>query len=144
MKHTKAQAAMEFLMTYGWALLVVVAAIGALTYFGALSPNRFLPEKCTMPAGIACLDFVVSPTETILVISNSMGADITVNTLSVANCSNNINTDMDNGDQKTLTLTGCDNGEAGVKIRGDVILGYTKKNTGITKNAVGDIVAQVQ
>jgi len=29
----KSQAAMEFLMTYGWAILVVLVAIGALAYF---------------------------------------------------------------------------------------------------------------
>ncbi len=29
----------EFLMTYGWAILVVVAAIAALAYFGVLNPN---------------------------------------------------------------------------------------------------------
>lgn len=34
----KGQAAMEFLMTYGWAILVVLACIGALTYFGVLKP----------------------------------------------------------------------------------------------------------
>jgi len=28
--------AMEFLMTYGWAILVVLAAIGALTYFDVI------------------------------------------------------------------------------------------------------------
>lgn len=27
-------AVMEFLMTYGWAILVVLVAIGALAYFG--------------------------------------------------------------------------------------------------------------
>jgi uncharacterized protein (UPF0333 family) len=37
----KGQAAMEFLMTYGWAILVVLAAIGALAYFGVLSPDKF-------------------------------------------------------------------------------------------------------
>jgi len=52
----KAQAAMEFLMTYGWAILVVLVAIGALAYFGVLSPDRFLPERCTGPAGLDCLD----------------------------------------------------------------------------------------
>ena len=36
--HKKSQAAMEFLMTYGWAILVVLVAIGALAYFGVLSP----------------------------------------------------------------------------------------------------------
>jgi hypothetical protein len=52
----KAQAAMEFLMTYGWAILVVLVAIGALAYFGVLSPDRFLPEKCTGSSGFECLD----------------------------------------------------------------------------------------
>jgi hypothetical protein len=52
----KAQAAMEFLMTYGWAILVVLVAIGALAYFGVLSPENLLPEKCTGSAGFECLD----------------------------------------------------------------------------------------
>ncbi|MAE13796.1 hypothetical protein CMO92_04475 [Candidatus Woesearchaeota archaeon] len=52
----RAQAAMEFLMTYGWAILVVLAAIGALAYFGVLSPDSLLPERCTGPAGLDCLE----------------------------------------------------------------------------------------
>jgi len=39
---------MEFLMTYGWAILVVLVVIGALAYFGVLSPATLLPEKCTV------------------------------------------------------------------------------------------------
>lgn len=53
----KAQAAMEFLMTYGWALLVVLIVIAALAFFGLLNPNRFLPEKCEIAPGLTCLDF---------------------------------------------------------------------------------------
>ena len=36
MRNNKSQAAMEFLMTYSWAILVVLVAIGALAYFGVL------------------------------------------------------------------------------------------------------------
>jgi len=53
----KGQAAMEFLMTYGWALLVVLIAIGALAFFGLLNPSRFLPEKCEIAPGLTCMDF---------------------------------------------------------------------------------------
>jgi hypothetical protein len=42
----KGQEAMEFLMTYGWAILVVIAAIAALAYFGVLDPSRLLPDDC--------------------------------------------------------------------------------------------------
>jgi len=56
-KHMRrGQAAMEFLMTYGWAILVVLAAIGALAYFGVLSPDNFLPERCTISPEFGCLE----------------------------------------------------------------------------------------
>jgi uncharacterized protein (UPF0333 family) len=44
----KSQAAMEFLMTYGWALLVILLVLAALAYFGMLNPDRFLPDKITV------------------------------------------------------------------------------------------------
>lgn len=43
----KGQAGIEFLMTYGWAILVVIAAIVALVYFGVLDPANLLPEEVT-------------------------------------------------------------------------------------------------
>ena len=46
MKERKAQGALEFLMTYGWAFLVILIMIGALAYFGVLNPTRFLPDRC--------------------------------------------------------------------------------------------------
>ena len=45
---------MEFLTTYGWAILVVLVMISALSYFGILDPSIFLPEKCVFSAGISC------------------------------------------------------------------------------------------
>ena len=79
-RNKKGQAAMEFLMTYGWAILVVLAAIAALAYFGVLSPDRFLPEQCTLPSGAACLDFTVggntSSPQFTLIIQNSAGFDM--------------------------------------------------------------------
>lgn len=48
LQENKGQAAMEFLLTYGWVLLFLLAAIGALAYFGVLNPSRFLPPKENM------------------------------------------------------------------------------------------------
>ena len=33
----------EFVMVYGWAILVVILAISALVYFGIVNPNKLLP-----------------------------------------------------------------------------------------------------
>ncbi|MBI2145009.1 hypothetical protein HYU18_01665 [Candidatus Woesearchaeota archaeon] len=80
-QHKKGQAAMEFLMTYGWAILVVLVVIGALAYFGVLSPSTLLPEKCTFPVSVSCTDFGFDEagTTTIrMMLQNSAGKDMVV------------------------------------------------------------------
>lgn len=53
----KSQAAMEFLLTYGWAILIVLVVISALVYYGVLDPTMLLPEKCILQLGpLACTD----------------------------------------------------------------------------------------
>ncbi len=77
-KSKRAQAAMEFLMTYGWAILVVLIVIGALAYFGVLSPSTLLPEKCTFPVSLSCTDFSVAPSAITIMLQNGAGRDMTV------------------------------------------------------------------
>ncbi len=50
----KGQAAMEFLMTYGWAILVVLIALGALFFLGVFDPKT--PSTCTVAAPLTCGD----------------------------------------------------------------------------------------
>lgn len=79
MESKRAQAAMEFLMSYGWAILVVLVVIGALAYFGVLSPQKLLPDKCTFPPGLVCEDYSVSATDGVkLVLSNGLGKTIAI------------------------------------------------------------------
>lgn len=79
MKAKRGQAAMEFLMTYGWAILVVLVVIGALAYFGVLSPQKLLPDKCTLPPGMLCDDYSLSETSGVqMIISNGLGKTITI------------------------------------------------------------------
>ncbi len=66
----KAQGALEFLMTYGWAFLVILIMIGALAYFGVLSPTKFLPERCTFGSQFLCKDYLIS--------TSGSTADVTV------------------------------------------------------------------
>lgn len=46
MKNKKGESmAMEFLMTYGWAILASIIAIGVLAYFGVFTPGKYIPEE---------------------------------------------------------------------------------------------------
>ena len=80
----KGQAAMEFLMTYGWAILVVLVVIGALSYFGVLSPSTLLPEKCTFPVSVSCSDHQVTASTVVFVLQNGAGRDMRINRISAS------------------------------------------------------------
>ena len=83
----KGQAAMEFLMTYGWALLVVLVAIGALAYFGVLNPSKFLPNSCSLAPGFACNDFKASASTNVItiVVQNGLGDNLNTVNLYLSN-----------------------------------------------------------
>ena len=61
-KGSKAQAALEFLTTYGWAFLVIIIMIGTLAYFGILSPGKILPNRCNIGPEFECIDYQISAT----------------------------------------------------------------------------------
>ena len=141
----KSQAAMEFLMTYGWAILVVLAAIAALAYFGVLSPAKLLPEKCIFEPGLFCGGHKVQPTQTTLIIENNVeGRTITINSVSVGGCSGAFSTTLSGGDKGTFVLTGCSNGVVKDKFRGEMTVGYTEQSTNLSKTAYGTLNTKIE
>ncbi|MBS3156103.1 hypothetical protein J4413_02620 [Candidatus Woesearchaeota archaeon] len=54
MSNKKAQAAMEFLMTYGWAIMIVLIGIGALFFLGVFNPST--PSVCNIASPFICQD----------------------------------------------------------------------------------------
>ena len=141
MFNKKAQAAMEFLMTYGWAILVVLAAVAALAYFGVLSPDRFLPEQCTLPSGMACLDFNHNGTHFQVAIQNSAGFDMDDFNVTISGCAGSSDVDtLVDGRQEIFNIT-CDP-NAG-KFKGDVTVKYINARTNLEHTRTGTIIAQI-
>jgi len=79
MMNRKSQSAMEYLMTYGWAILVVLIALGALFYLGVFNPKT--PSTCNANAPLTCTDVVADNSAgTITLVLASTGtsdADVT-------------------------------------------------------------------
>ncbi len=141
----KSQAAMEFLMTYGWAILVVLAAIGALAYFGVLNYSRFVPEHCMIAptSGLACLDSKITTDTAYLYISNTGGRDFQIINISLGDCSFAFNNSLENGEAELFNLTGCAFGEREDKIKADIIIHYTDMSYGLEKTSSGSITSLV-
>lgn len=54
MNSKKGQAAAEYLVTYGWALLLLVAVIAIILSTGIFNPSYFISEECVLQPDIAC------------------------------------------------------------------------------------------
>jgi hypothetical protein len=61
----RAQAAMEYLMTYGWAILIIAVVLGSLAYLGVFSPS--IGNTCTQQSGYLCTGLVYAHAGTMTV-----------------------------------------------------------------------------
>ena len=132
-------------MTYGWAILVVLAAITALAYFGVLNAGRFLPEKCTMPSGLACIDFAATSGGITLIVSNSLGTDITnismgINGTGCVVSQTSGPTSLNNGAQGTYVFS-CSPPSG--KFQGKVLITYTNEGTSLSHTKTGDLILAI-
>jgi hypothetical protein len=121
MKRNHAQAALEFLTTYAWAFIVILMMIGALAYFGILSPSNLLPNKCTISSEFICEDwYFSSPDNSIRVkLKNNVGEAIVAN-MSVTSDSavplscGHSNFTMATGQQRDFNVSSCNFAAAGL------------------------------
>ena len=78
----RGQVILEYLLTYGWGILVVIIGVAVLTYFGFLSPSNLLPNSCDFGAQLICQEYRVIKTpsgaDIDLKLRNDFGRDITI------------------------------------------------------------------
>ncbi len=149
LRRKRSQAAMEFLMTYGWAILVVLIVIGALAYFGVITPDSLMPERCSLGVGLGCNDFSVTEDDIQLKISNNGGREITINNINITSdalgnpCSNSFQTNIKNGEIATFLIVGCpaQTSETSKK-RYAVEINYKYTDSSIDRIADGELIAK--
>jgi hypothetical protein len=77
----KGQTAMEYLMTYGCAILIIMVIMAVLFYLGVLNPSNLTPTQCTFPAGFSCVTnkLQTGTSKLYLVVSQGTGHNIQIN-----------------------------------------------------------------
>lgn len=157
----KSQAAMEFLMTYGWAVLVVLIAISALAYFGVLDPSKWLASsQCQLVTGLDCLDHRVyvqgAANRLELHLKNNLGTQITITSIDIPvfNNKHSMQSRTLNNGEKTepnniliADLTNIANGGslkiAGTKYNFDFTLTYTNQDSLLSHTITGHLKGEV-
>jgi hypothetical protein len=145
----RGQAAMEFLMTYGWVILVILVAISALAYFGVLNPDKNLPETCIFFPGISCGDFIVDENGVRMIITNGMGKhlnNVTFTVLGDGPCSGDSSTssELRDGTKVTFEIVCTEKPTTGTAFRRDIQVTYMEGEDGLVHTKKGNIHSRVE
>ncbi len=149
----RAQAAMEFLMTMGFALLFVVAAIVTLSYFGIFNLGNFVPSKCFFSSDMPCIGYAsIRVSNITFALRNVMPSDILVTNITTTGCAAaDVRVSAGNSTYSILpvsvpkteifrVLIAC---PLNNKFSGDVAIYYTKEDSGMSGISKGSISGAV-
>ncbi len=156
----KSQAAMEFMLTYGWAITVVVVAIASLAYFGVLDLGNFAPSMCTLPTGLSCLDHSVTVyagntrNRIELNLKNNLGSQITITEIKIPQFNDKTasqNIILNNGDKtqspNNIIVNNLNNGLAvipsGERYEIEFTISYSNTPSGLTHIGTGSATGKV-
>jgi len=159
----KGQAAMEFLMTYGWAILAAIVAIGVLAYFGVFNPGNLGGATATLSPPMNANAFNIlndgcggNDCVNIEVLQNS-GQSITVAsaTLTITSgpsaggsCADTtaLPSGWSSGSEQTLAFDcgGAGNFTSGDTLAGEITVTYTTAGSSLVQQATGSFRGSVQ
>ncbi len=74
----RSQSAMEYLMTYGWAILIVAVVLGALYSLGIFNGANFLGGTCVASPGYLCSNPLLATDGTLSLTYGYQGPNVTV------------------------------------------------------------------
>ncbi|MGV8142699.1 MAG: hypothetical protein ACP5NS_03635 [Candidatus Pacearchaeota archaeon] len=152
----KGQAAMEFLMTYGWAILAAIVAIGVLAYFGVFSPGKLAGSSAILNNPYYASAWQVSSTQNIsLEVINNGGdsfflSEIVINGTGSNSAYGCINRTLANpfnpGVTKLILIPTCYGTPltVGNNFAGDIQVKYNKVGSNLNQSTTGTIRAPVQ
>ncbi len=130
-------------MSYGWAIVVVLVAIGVLI-FTLGNPNDFSGDFCKLPPGFKCEGFVIQGSNVVFRITNGLGVNLVSSKLSILNsnvgpCYESADTPL-NSLQSTNYNVPCDNTQGTVgPFKGDIVFTYQRSDSGLLLSVNGDI-----
>jgi hypothetical protein len=152
MTKMKAQTAMEYLMTYGWAILIVIIVGAALYALGIFNPATYTQSTATgfqgfqIPSG--GWQFVGSSGQLTLQVKNMAGSNIDITNVTATYAGALRYTlaatgTFAPGTSKTITITGFSTASSGAAYSIPVTLTYTNLDTSLTFTSAGTMTGTV-
>ncbi|HIH20406.1 TPA: hypothetical protein HA244_04015 [Candidatus Micrarchaeota archaeon] len=136
----KGQAALEYLVTYGWAILAIVIVAAILWYFGIFNPSKYAGSKQSGGFATATvIDYTTTGANTVNIrFGNSAGTSITSVVATIDGIATACATSVAANAQYTCTLANA------TFVTGDelpVVLNYTSGLSGLPHSETGFVKA---
>jgi len=132
-------------MTYGWAILAAIIAIGVLAYFGVFSPGKYVSGSAIVNAPFYVNAWNVKSSAGVkLELQNNGPESFTIQVVEVTNCGTN-DTEMSVGsDVFKEVLIPCSPAlTEGDNFKGDVTITYRKSGSTVDLTSTGTIAEKV-
>jgi hypothetical protein len=146
----KSQAALEYLTTYGWALLGIIVTLGALSYFGLFDPFNLFPSKCMTYGGLDCAEYKITSNEIKFFILNNLGNDADIINIQLKDNNNNLCTieqaglipfEIKSNQKMMFNASGCVNSSY---FKGNIEIEYLLKGNSLTHWVRGSISGRIE
>ncbi len=142
---TKGQAAMEFLMTYGWAILAAIIVIGVLAVY--FRPGQTISDQVIVGAPFYGVGAVVGADQVQVEVRNNGGEDLRItaaalsfNTPDSALCGAGAGIgDIAAGASRILTFADCDGLTGGSTVNADIAISYERPGSELTLTSTGSV-----
>jgi len=129
----RAQAALEYLLTYGWALVVIAIVLGSIMF---LTSNAASPHNCQMnpsSGALTYVDYYVSPGILSIMLQNDSGKTISDVNLSFSGDFISVASKTGNGpytsaQQFSISTTGLSLNSGTAYSNGIIIINYKRNN----------------
>ncbi|VVB77206.1 Uncharacterised protein [uncultured archaeon] len=147
----KLQSSIEYLMTYGWALIIIAIALAALYTLGVFNPPSLANPVCLLPAGLSCANYFLMPDGTLtlnLVQTTSSQINVTgvaCNAMNSLTGMTPFQVSIPPGGNATFSVpcwTGYSN-NPGYAFQGYLIVNYTNTYTGFPHSVFGKLLVKV-
>ncbi len=136
----RGQAAMEFLMTYGWAILAAVIVVGVLWYMIG-NPANLVGNNFKISAPLVSNAMSINTSDMQLEIRNGAAESITVTGITAGSCSSTPGITVAAGALQAFTIDCAQT--SGDRVNFDVTISYTTSGSSVTQQATGSITGRV-
>lgn len=134
------QAALEYLITYGWAIAMILILL-AVAFYEAFDPYKYIPGTCTLGQELGCLDYKITDNYVELSVANRLGEDITVSGITIPGCNSTASGTLAKAGQKVFRITNCTFGSTS-RYSEQISVDYTGKS-GIAHREQGTLGGNV-